>query len=158
MPRPSFLLPGLLLTCLLFVAPVARAGTWSVTDPGQGPVDLPAGTTGANDLSGIAWVGGDQWLAIGDKDAIQYMSTTILKALADPQSTSGLRARGTNVRLAGDTARIFTTNAKSLEDWADGRFVITQPIRRKMFVFVITKKMIEDKRADRPDYIGSELV
>ena len=118
-------------------------------------------STTLDDLSGVSCCSGwavmlDEF-AVGDKEAIQYMSTTMMKSMADPQSTSGLRARGTNVRLAGDTARIFTTNAKSLEDWADGRFVITQPIRRKMFVFVITKKMIEDKWADRPDYVGSEL-
>jgi hypothetical protein len=62
-----------------------------------------------------------------------------------------------NVCLAGDTARIFTTNATSLEDWAAGRFVITLPIRRKMFVFVIEQKLIEDGWSKRNDYIGSEL-
>ena len=44
-----------------------------------------------------------------------------------------------------------------MEDWAAGRFVITLPIRRKMWVFVITKKMIEDEWAKRNDYVGSEL-
>ena len=85
------------------------------------------------------------------------MSATIMKTLSDPQSTAGARARGTNVRLAGNTARIFTTNATSLEDWSAGRFNITLPIRRKMWVFVITHKMIEDEWAKRNDYVGSEL-
>ena len=97
MPRSSFLLPGLLLACLLFVAPVARAGTWSVTDPGQGPVDLPAGTTGANDLSGIAWVGGDQWLAIGDKDGAAFPVTIVL----DAAGRIGSATLGTRLPLAG---------------------------------------------------------
>ena len=96
-------------------------------------------------------------LAVGDKEQVQYMSTGILKILADPQSTTGARARGKNVVLAGDTARIFTTNATSLEDWAAGRFDITLPIRRKMWVFIITHKMIEDDWAKRNDYVGSEL-
>ena len=119
------------------------------------------GTTTLDDLSGVesksGWAVLFDELAIGDKDAIQYMSATILKTLSDPQSTAGARARGTNVRLAGDTARIFTTNATSLEDWAAGRFVVTLPIKRKMWVFVIEHKMIEDEWAKRNDYVGSEL-
>ena len=119
------------------------------------------GTTTLDDLSGVVsksgWAVLFDELAIGDKDAIQYMSATILKTLSDPQSTAGARARGTNVRLAGDTARIFTTNATSLEDWAAGRFVVTLPIKRKMWVFVIKHKMIEDEWAKRNDYVGSEL-
>jgi hypothetical protein len=118
-------------------------------------------STTLDDLSGVScrsgWAVMLDELDVGDKDAIQYMSTTIMKAMADPQSTAGLRARGTNVRLAGDTARIFTTNATSLEDWAAGRFVITLPIRRKMFVFVIEQKLIEEEWAKRADYVGSEL-
>ena len=118
-------------------------------------------STTLDDLSGVACKGG--WavmfdeLAVGDKEQVQYMSTGIMKILADPQSTSGARARGKNVVLAGDTARIFTTNATSLEDWSAGRFDITLPIRRKMWVFVITHKMIEDEWAKRNDYVGSEL-
>jgi hypothetical protein len=118
-------------------------------------------STTLEDLSGITCKSG--WavlfdeLAVGDKEQVQYMSTGIMKILADPQSTSGARARGKNVVLAGDTARIFTTNATSLEDWAAGRFVITLPIKRKMWVFVITHKMIEDEWAKRNDYVGSEL-
>ena len=118
-------------------------------------------STTLDDLSGVScrsgWAVMLDELDVGDKDAIQYMSTTIMKAMADPQSTAGLRARGTNVRLAGDTARIMTTNAISLEDWAAGRFVITMPIRRKMFVFVIEQKLIEEEWAKRADYVGSEL-
>ena len=118
-------------------------------------------STTIDDLSGITcksgWAVMFDELAVGDKEQVQYMSTGILKTLADPQSTSGARARGKNVVLAGDTARIFTTNATSLEDWAAGRFDITLPIRRKMWVFVVTHKMIEDEWAKRNDYVGSEL-
>ena len=59
--------------------------------------------------------------------------------------------------MAAKTARIFTTNATSLEDWAAGRFVITLPIRRKMFVFIIEEPLIEEEWAKRADYAGSEL-
>jgi hypothetical protein len=118
-------------------------------------------STTLDDLSGVAcksgWAVMFDELAVGDKEQVQYMSTGIMKILADPQSTSGARARGKNVVLAGDTARIFTTNATSLEDWSAGRFNITLPIRRKMWVFVITHKMIEDEWAKRNDYVGSEL-
>ena len=34
---------------------------------------------------------------------------------------------------------------------------ISLPIRRRMWVFVDTKKMIEDEWAKRNDYVGSEL-
>ena len=118
-------------------------------------------STTLDDLSGVAcksgWAVMFDELAVGDKEQVQYMSTGIMKILADPQSTSGARARGKNVVLAGDTARIFTTNATSLEDWAAGRFVVTLPIKRKMWVFVIKHKMIEDDWAKRNDYVGSEL-
>ena len=85
------------------------------------------------------------------------MSDTMLKSLADPQSTSGFRARSRNVRLASDTARIFTTNARSLTEWVDGRFVITQPVRRKMIVFVVNEALVEPDWATRPDYDGHEI-
>ena len=118
-------------------------------------------STTLDDLSGISCKSG--WavmldeLAVGDRDAVQYMCTTMMKAMCDPMTTTGLRARGKNVVLAANTARIFTTNATSLEDWAAGRFAITLPIRRKMWVFVITHKVIDADWAKRNDYVGSEL-
>jgi hypothetical protein len=118
-------------------------------------------STTLDDLSGVSCKSG--WavmldeLAVGDRDAIQYMGTTMMKALADPMTTTGLRARGKNVVLASDTARIFTTNATSLEDWAAGRFVMTLPVKRKMWVFIIEHPMIMHEWAKRNDYVGSEL-
>ena len=118
-------------------------------------------STTLDDLSTISCKSG--WavmldeLAVGDPEAVQYMCTTMMKAMCDPMTTTSLRARGKNVVLAANTARIFTTNATSLEDWAAGRFVITLPIRRKMWVFLITHKMIEHEWAKRDDYVGSEL-
>ncbi|MFM7735553.1 MAG: hypothetical protein ACKPBU_06165, partial [Alphaproteobacteria bacterium] len=57
---------------LLAIAGAAEAGTWSISDPGQGPVPLPAGTTGANNLSGLAWISGNQWVVVADKGGAAY--------------------------------------------------------------------------------------
>jgi hypothetical protein len=118
-------------------------------------------STTLDDLSGITCKSG--WavfldeLAIGCKEAVQYMSADIMKTMCDPQSTGGLRARGKNVILASNTARIFTTNATSLEGWAAGRFTVDLPIKRKLWVFVIEHPMIGHEWAKRNDYEGSEL-
>ena len=40
---------------------------WTIDDPGQGPVTLPAGDTGARELSGISWAGGTRYYAVSDK-------------------------------------------------------------------------------------------
>ena len=118
-------------------------------------------STTIDDLSGITCKSG--WavmldeLAIGCKEAVQYMSVDIMKTLCDPQSTGGLRARGKNVILASNTARIFTTNATTLEEWSRGRFTMDLPVKRKLWVFVIEHPMIEHDWAKRNDYVGSEL-
>jgi hypothetical protein len=118
-------------------------------------------STTLDDLSGVSCKSG--WavmldeLAVGCKEAVQYMSTDMMKTLCDPQSTGGLRARGKNVILASNTARIFTTNATSLDEWARGRFTMDLPVKRKMWVFVIEHPMIEHEWAKRNDYVGSEL-
>ncbi len=118
-------------------------------------------STTLDDLSGVSCKSG--WavmldeLAIGCKEAVQYMSTDMMKTLCDPQSTGGLRARGKNVVLASNTARIFTTNATSLDEWARGRFTMDLPIHRKLWVFIIEHPMIEGDWAKRNDYVGSEL-
>ena len=57
----------LLLWALLLLAPSpAVFADVIVLDPGQGPVDLPAGGTGASELSGLTWVSGSQWWVISD--------------------------------------------------------------------------------------------
>jgi len=67
-----------LAASLSMAASDAAAGTWSVTDLGQGPVSLSAGTTGATNLSGLAWISGDQWVAIADKGGAAYPLTIVL--------------------------------------------------------------------------------
>jgi hypothetical protein len=118
-------------------------------------------STTLDDLSGVSCKSG--WavmldeLAVGCKEAVQYMSTDMMKTLCDPQSTGGLRARGKNVILASNTARIFTTNATSLDEWARGRFTMDLPVKRKLWLFIIEHPMIEHEWAKRNDYVGSEL-
>ncbi|HYD47289.1 MAG TPA: esterase-like activity of phytase family protein, partial [Terriglobales bacterium] len=50
----------------LLVAFSAEAVQWSVSDPGQGPYMLPANDSGANQLSAIVWVSGNQYYALSD--------------------------------------------------------------------------------------------
>jgi hypothetical protein len=52
----------------LLLASPAAAQHWAIEDPGQGPVTLPRGAAGANELSGISWAGGDRWAAVSDAD------------------------------------------------------------------------------------------
>ena len=56
----------------LVLAGVVAAATCpaqTIVDPGQGPVALPRGTTGAAELSGITHLGGQRYLAVGDNGA-----------------------------------------------------------------------------------------
>lgn len=47
----------------------AAAQDWMVVDPGQGLFALTSGSTGAAELSGLAWSGGNQYYAVGDDAA-----------------------------------------------------------------------------------------
>jgi len=62
---------------LLAVRPAVAQVT--IVDPGQGRVPLSSGTTGAAELSGLAWVGGSTYHAVGDDGAtaIWTLSATI---------------------------------------------------------------------------------
>jgi hypothetical protein len=65
-------LPGrraALLLALLF-APTARAAT--IVDPGQGPVTLAPGSAGAKELSGLAYVAGNQYYGVSDAGGLLY--------------------------------------------------------------------------------------
>jgi hypothetical protein len=56
----------------LLLATVATADVVVVTDPPQGHVNLAAGAPGAGELSGIAWVAGDQYYAVSDSGALLF--------------------------------------------------------------------------------------
>lgn len=57
----------------------APAGEWIIEDPGQGVVELPADAP-AHELSGIAWLDGDRWVAVSDDDA----RVVVLQVAIDP--------------------------------------------------------------------------
>jgi hypothetical protein len=88
--HPSALAATVLASVLSF--PVAAL---QVLETGQGPFPLPAGEVGARELSGIAWVGGDRYLTVSDKDAALYRLTVSL----DPATGRVERAQVTD-RLA----------------------------------------------------------
>lgn len=52
-------------------------GQLTVVDPGQGRVALSSGTTAAAELSGIAWTGGTNYLAVGDNGATSLWSLSV---------------------------------------------------------------------------------
>jgi hypothetical protein len=56
-----------LVAALLAVGAGDPAAHWSITDPGQGPVPLLSGSSGARELSGITWAGGTRYYAVSDK-------------------------------------------------------------------------------------------
>jgi hypothetical protein len=66
---------------LLAIAAAAPT-RWSIDDPGQGPLALPAGGSGARQLSGITWAEGTRFYAVSDKLAKLYP----LSIAIDPQS------------------------------------------------------------------------
>jgi hypothetical protein len=72
----------------------AAAGAVTIEDPAQGLVPLPAGTTGATELSGISRVEGERFLAVSDDAAALYS----LAITVDPGS-----GRITRASLTGRT-------------------------------------------------------
>ncbi len=90
--------PVLALFCTALAAPPALA--LSIDDPGQGLVTL--GPAVGAELSGLAYVGGNQYLAVGDKGGKLYNVTIDLSTatgLIDPATA----ALGASVVLAGST-------------------------------------------------------
>lgn len=63
--RAAALIAAVLLTAT--VAGAQPTSHWRITDPGQGPVNLSKGSTGARELSGITWGGGTRYYAVSDK-------------------------------------------------------------------------------------------
>ena len=57
---------------LLAIAAAPPAPRWTVSDPGQGPVALAGGSSGARELSGITWAGGTRYYATSDKQAALF--------------------------------------------------------------------------------------
>ena len=59
------------------LGPSAAGQLPTVTDPGQGLVSLSSGTTAAAELSGITWLGGTNYLAVGDNGAQAIWRLTV---------------------------------------------------------------------------------
>jgi hypothetical protein len=94
--------------------------------------------------------------SIADEGALQYFSENIAKVLFDPSCAANIRARGSNARLSPDTARIMTSNASSLEEWAGGRIPFSLPLRRKLICFVIREPLVPVAWSRRADYRHGE--
>jgi phytase-like protein len=83
---------------LLAIGAAAPAPQWTIGDPGQGPVLLAGGGTGARELSGISWAGGARYYAVSDKLAMAFP----LSIEIDPHSgTIGRAAVEPGIPLPG---------------------------------------------------------
>jgi hypothetical protein len=58
------------------------AQRWAIDDPGQGPVELAPGAAEAHELSGLAWVDGERYVAVSDDDGRLYR----LRIAVEPRS------------------------------------------------------------------------
>lgn len=85
---------GLRYLVLLAVALAAGSagvvrGQLTVVDPGQGRVALSSGTTAAAELSGMAWTGGVNYLAVGDNGAKSLWRLSVTVDASSGWITSG---------------------------------------------------------------------
>jgi hypothetical protein len=79
----------------LLCGAAAGAQQWAIDDPGQGPVPLAAGAVGAQELSGIAWVEADRYLAVSDEGG----SLFTLRIAIDPRD-GRIQSAAVETRLA----------------------------------------------------------
>lgn len=80
-------------------APPILAQHWAIADPGQGPVPLASGTTGARQLSGITWAGDGRYYVVSDKTGSAYPLAIELT----PQGTIAAAQLAAGVPLPGST-------------------------------------------------------
>jgi hypothetical protein len=73
---------------LLAVGAAGSQPQWTIGDPGQGPLLLASGGTGARELSGISWAGGARYYAVSDKLAMAFP----LSIEVDPRTGTIVRA------------------------------------------------------------------
>lgn len=78
---PSGRAAGAALAALLCAGPVA-AQHWAIDDPGQGPMPVAPGPQNARELSGLAWVGGERFVAVSDDDGRLFH----LRIAVDPRT------------------------------------------------------------------------
>ena len=90
-----------------------------VRDPGQGVVALPSGGTGAAELSGIAWTGGTNYLAVGDNGAPAIWTMSVALDASTGRITSATVTGSIAAALGGDSEGIAyrsTTNSVFVSD------------------------------------------
>jgi len=99
------------------VAPGPTGAHWTVVDPGQGIVRLRAPGTGTIELSGLAWVQGDHWLAVSDRLASLHPVRIEVAAdgrIADAVVHPGPRIEGARdpegIAYAPDSATVFVSD------------------------------------------------
>lgn len=130
----------LLLLCVLVSPGVALAdvSSWTVQRVPQAPVPLEPGSSGAGELSGVAWIGNDSFLAVSDRTPVLFPLTIRV----DPASGRILSASiGRGLPLAGSDLegidflppdRVVVSDERGphlrVHSAADGRLLQTLPL------------------------------
>jgi hypothetical protein len=105
---------GLLAFGFFWIAPSASLAQPIVTDPGQGVVALSSGATVAAELSGITYVGGSTYYAVGDNGAKSFweitagIDTSTGRLTGSPTVTGSLAAAGLGTDSEGIAYRATT--------------------------------------------------
>ncbi|MDX2168659.1 MAG: esterase-like activity of phytase family protein [Deltaproteobacteria bacterium] len=111
-------LGAILAVAASLAATPARAQRWAIDDPGQGPVALAPGAAEAHELSGLAWLDGDRFVAVSDEDGALFR----LHIAVDPRDgrigaaavESRLPLSGSSdlegVALSADGTRVFVSD------------------------------------------------
>jgi hypothetical protein len=129
-----------LLAGLAVASVEASAGPAAhIRDPGQGRVELATGDTGASELSGLAYAGGDRYYAVSDSRGrlfalridVERASGRITAAAAEPavRLARGVDLEG--IALAGDdTVVVCDEHGPAIREHrlADGALVRTLPV------------------------------
>lgn len=82
----------------LLLATTAHAAPWMVVDPNQFAVTLSSGSTGARELSGLTWIGGNEYYAVSDQTQQMFPLTINLNSATGAITSAVL---GSGVSLAG---------------------------------------------------------
>ncbi len=110
---------GCLGILLGILGPYAAGQLPTVTDTGQGLVSLSSGTTGAAELSGITWLGGTNYLAVGDNGAQAIWTMSVALDSSTGRITSATVTGSIAATLGSDSEGIAyrsTTNSVFVSD------------------------------------------
>jgi hypothetical protein len=114
----------------------AASGGLVINDVGRAPID--AGGTGASELSGLTWAGGDRWYAVSDSGArlfpmtVTIDSTTgaVTSAVLDPAISLAAGTDLEGVAFAGATVVASDETGPALREYSlgDGSVVAAVPV------------------------------